>query len=153
MPNYEGRFPNASHTQREEEIIKNRKPNMVVWRSSWWLRSCGTTTRSRSSSPSRLLRPAQTTLLKSTKEQPYVKRRKDRSAIQGTILALSEPGTDPVNATARYVAFRGLIATYPLSLSQGDMRPVAIWLPDLTDMSPSSQPCVAFWARPVAFLT
>ncbi|MQL74000.1 hypothetical protein Taro_006359 [Colocasia esculenta] len=39
----------------------------VVWRSSWWLRSCGTTTRSRSSSPSRLLRPAQTTLFKSTK--------------------------------------------------------------------------------------
>ncbi|MQM03464.1 hypothetical protein Taro_036249 [Colocasia esculenta] len=39
----------------------------VVWRSSWWLRSCGTTTRSRSSSPSHLLRPAQTTLLKSTK--------------------------------------------------------------------------------------
>ncbi|MQL70908.1 hypothetical protein Taro_003225 [Colocasia esculenta] len=39
----------------------------VVCRSSWWLRSCGTTTRSRSSSPSRLLRPAQTTLLKSTK--------------------------------------------------------------------------------------
>ncbi|MQL92317.1 hypothetical protein Taro_024934 [Colocasia esculenta] len=39
----------------------------VVWRSSWWLRSCGTTTRSRSSSPSRLLRPPQTTLLKSTK--------------------------------------------------------------------------------------
>ncbi|MQM00631.1 hypothetical protein Taro_033369 [Colocasia esculenta] len=41
-----------------------------MWRSSWWLRSCGTTTRSRSSSPSRLLRPAQTTLLKSTKEEP-----------------------------------------------------------------------------------
>ncbi|MQM21920.1 hypothetical protein Taro_054967 [Colocasia esculenta] len=39
-----------------------------MWRSSWWLRSCGMTTRSRSSSPSRLLRPAQTTLLKSTKE-------------------------------------------------------------------------------------
>ncbi|MQL79181.1 hypothetical protein Taro_011615 [Colocasia esculenta] len=39
----------------------------VVWRSSWWLRSCGTTTRSRSSSPSRLLQPAQTPLLKSTK--------------------------------------------------------------------------------------
>ncbi|MQL68592.1 hypothetical protein Taro_000884 [Colocasia esculenta] len=33
-------------------------------------------------------------------EQPYVKRRKDMSAIQGTVLALSEPGTDPVNATA-----------------------------------------------------
>ncbi|MQL69444.1 hypothetical protein Taro_001740 [Colocasia esculenta] len=111
------------------------------------------TTRSRSSSPSRLLRPTQTTLLKSTKEQPYVKRRKDRSAIQGTVLTLSELGTDPVNVTARYVAFRGLIATYPLSPSQGDMRPVAIQLPDLTDMWPSSQPCVAFWARPVAFLT
>ncbi|MQL96321.1 hypothetical protein Taro_028999 [Colocasia esculenta] len=38
-----------------------------MWRSSWWLSSCGTTTRSRSPSPSRLLRPAQTTLLKSTK--------------------------------------------------------------------------------------
>ncbi|MQL68594.1 hypothetical protein Taro_000886 [Colocasia esculenta] len=86
-------------------------------------------------------------------EQPYVKRRKDRSVIQGTVLALSEPGTDPVNATARYVSFRGLIATYPLSPSQGDMRPVAIQLPDRTDMSPSSQPCVTFWARPVAFLT
>ncbi|MQM06712.1 hypothetical protein Taro_039533 [Colocasia esculenta] len=35
--------------------------------SSWWLRSCGMTTRSSSSSPSRLLRPAQTALLKSTK--------------------------------------------------------------------------------------
>ncbi|MQM23121.1 hypothetical protein Taro_056183, partial [Colocasia esculenta] len=110
------------------------------------------TTRSRSSSPSRLLRPAQTTLLKSTKEQPYVKRRKDRSAIQGIVLALSEPGTDPVNATARYVAFRGLIATYPLSPSQGDMRSVAIRLPDLTTLSRCSHPCVAFWARPVAFL-
>ncbi|MQM10264.1 hypothetical protein Taro_043156 [Colocasia esculenta] len=86
-------------------------------------------------------------------EQPYVKRRKDRSAIQGTVLALSEPGTDLVNATARYVTFRGLIATYPLSPSEGDIRPVAIRLPDLTDMSPSSQPCVAFWARPVTFLT
>ncbi|MQL97418.1 hypothetical protein Taro_030110 [Colocasia esculenta] len=131
------------------------------------MRSCGTTTRSRSSSPSRLLRPAQTTLLKSTKgfvifhapcnlfsslEQPYVKRRKDRSAIQGTVLALSEPSTDPVNATARYVAFRGLIVTSPFSPSQGDMRSVAIWLPDLTTLSRCSHPCVAFWARPVAFL-
>ncbi|MQL81850.1 hypothetical protein Taro_014318 [Colocasia esculenta] len=41
----------------------------VVGRSSWWLRSCGTTTRSHSSSPSCLLRPAQTTLLKLTKGQ------------------------------------------------------------------------------------
>ncbi|MQL88289.1 hypothetical protein Taro_020839 [Colocasia esculenta] len=40
----------------------------VVWRSSWWLRSCGTTTRSSSSSPLCLLRPAQTVILKSTKD-------------------------------------------------------------------------------------
>ncbi|MQM07615.1 hypothetical protein Taro_040455, partial [Colocasia esculenta] len=85
-------------------------------------------------------------------EQPYVKRRKDRSAIQGTVLALSKPGTDLVNAAARYVAFRGLIATYPLSPSQGDMRSVAIRPPDLTTLSRCSHPCVAFWARPVAFL-
>ncbi|MQM06780.1 hypothetical protein Taro_039609 [Colocasia esculenta] len=39
----------------------------VVWRSSWWLGSRRSFTPSRSSSPSRLLRPAQTTLLKSTK--------------------------------------------------------------------------------------
>ncbi|MQL70323.1 hypothetical protein Taro_002623, partial [Colocasia esculenta] len=38
-----------------------------MWRSSWWLRSCGTTTRSSSSSPSHLLRPEQTVHLKSTK--------------------------------------------------------------------------------------
>ncbi|MQM03996.1 hypothetical protein Taro_036777 [Colocasia esculenta] len=38
-----------------------------MWNSSWWLRSCGTTTRSSSSSPLRLLRPAQTVILKSTK--------------------------------------------------------------------------------------
>ncbi|MQL83537.1 hypothetical protein Taro_016039 [Colocasia esculenta] len=68
----------------------------VVWRSSWWLRSCGTTTRSCSSSPSHLLQPAQTTLLKSTKGS----------------------GTDPVNATARYVAYRGLVVTALLSPSE-----------------------------------
>ncbi|MQL88779.1 hypothetical protein Taro_021343 [Colocasia esculenta] len=38
-----------------------------MWRSSWGLRSCGTTTRSSSSSPSHLLRPAQTVHLRSTK--------------------------------------------------------------------------------------
>ncbi|MQM13310.1 hypothetical protein Taro_046235, partial [Colocasia esculenta] len=64
-------------------------------------------------------------------------RRKDWSAIQGTILALSGSGTDPVNATARYVAFRGLIATAQLSPTECDVYYVAIWLPDLTDMSPS----------------
>ncbi|MQM07376.1 hypothetical protein Taro_040215 [Colocasia esculenta] len=116
----------------------------VVWRSSWWLRSCGTTTRSRSSSPPRLLRPAQTTLLKSTKEQPYAKRRKDRSAIRGTVHALSGSGTDPVNTTARYVTFRGLIATVLLSPSECDVYYVAIWLPDLTDMSPSLYTPIAF---------
>ncbi|MQL79194.1 hypothetical protein Taro_011630 [Colocasia esculenta] len=42
----------------------------VVWRSSWWLRSCGTTTRSSSSSPLCLLRPAQTVHLKSIKGRP-----------------------------------------------------------------------------------
>ncbi|MQL70949.1 hypothetical protein Taro_003257 [Colocasia esculenta] len=49
----------------------------VVRRSSWWLRSCGTTTRSSSSSPVRLLQPAQTVHLKLAK------------------------GADPVNATDR----------------------------------------------------
>ncbi|MQL82121.1 hypothetical protein Taro_014582 [Colocasia esculenta] len=53
-------------------------------------------------------------------------------------------GADPVNATARYVAFRGLVETALLSPSECDMHYVAIWLPDLTDMSPSSQPPVAF---------
>ncbi|MQM14852.1 hypothetical protein Taro_047783 [Colocasia esculenta] len=35
VPNYEGRFPNASHTQREEKIIKNRKLNMPILKSSF----------------------------------------------------------------------------------------------------------------------
>ncbi|MQL78466.1 hypothetical protein Taro_010887 [Colocasia esculenta] len=39
----------------------------VVWRSSWGLGSCGSTTRRTSSSPVRLLRPAQTVPLKSIK--------------------------------------------------------------------------------------
>ncbi|MQL72256.1 hypothetical protein Taro_004578 [Colocasia esculenta] len=39
---------------------------------------------------------------------------------------------------------RGLVATALLSPSECDMYYVAIWLPDLTDMSPSSQPPVAF---------
>ncbi|MQL76510.1 hypothetical protein Taro_008898 [Colocasia esculenta] len=68
----------------------------VVWRSSWWLGSRRSSTPSRSSSLSRLLRPAQTTLLKLTKGS----------------------GADPVNATARYVAFRGLVATALLSPSE-----------------------------------
>ncbi|MQL75078.1 hypothetical protein Taro_007453 [Colocasia esculenta] len=39
----------------------------VVWRSSWGLGSCGSTTRRTSSSPVRLLRPAQTVHLKQIK--------------------------------------------------------------------------------------
>ncbi|MQM15382.1 hypothetical protein Taro_048329 [Colocasia esculenta] len=39
----------------------------VLWRSSWWLGSCGSTTRSSTSSPVHLLRPAQTTFLKPIK--------------------------------------------------------------------------------------
>ncbi|MQL82045.1 hypothetical protein Taro_014515 [Colocasia esculenta] len=72
----------------------------VVWRSSWWLGSRRSSTPSRSSSPSRLLRPAQTTLLKSTKA-PCVNGWKFWTAIQEHVLALSESGAEPVNATAR----------------------------------------------------
>ncbi|MQM00473.1 hypothetical protein Taro_033206 [Colocasia esculenta] len=72
-----------------------------MWRSSWWLRSCGMTTRSSSSFPSRLLRLAQTVHLKSTKEQPYVKTRKVWSAIQSTVLSLADAGQGPENVTAR----------------------------------------------------
>ncbi|MQM09470.1 hypothetical protein Taro_042345 [Colocasia esculenta] len=57
----------------------------VVWRSSWWLESRRSSIPSSSSSPVHLLRPAQTTFLK---------------PIKGS-------GADPVNATARCVAFRG----------------------------------------------
>ncbi|MQL70114.1 hypothetical protein Taro_002410 [Colocasia esculenta] len=39
----------------------------VVWRSSWWLGSKRSPTPSRSSSPLRLLRPAQIVILESTK--------------------------------------------------------------------------------------
>ncbi|MQL78985.1 hypothetical protein Taro_011435 [Colocasia esculenta] len=70
-------------------------------RSSWWLGSCGSTTRSSSSSPVRLLRPAQTVHLKPIKEQPYVEVGKVWSAIQSTVLSLSESGADPVNAATR----------------------------------------------------
>ncbi|MQM18428.1 hypothetical protein Taro_051420 [Colocasia esculenta] len=38
-----------------------------MWRSSWWLGSCGSTTRRSSSSPVRLLRPVQTVPLESSK--------------------------------------------------------------------------------------
>ena len=43
------------------------QPVGVVWRSSWWLGSCGSTTRRTSSSPVRLLRPVQTVPLESSK--------------------------------------------------------------------------------------
>ncbi|MQL94250.1 hypothetical protein Taro_026904 [Colocasia esculenta] len=72
----------------------------VVWRSSWWLGSCGSTTRSSSSSPVRLLRPAQTVHLKSIKA-PCVNIRQFWTAIQEHVLSLSKSGADPVNVTAR----------------------------------------------------
>ncbi|MQL67748.1 hypothetical protein Taro_000042, partial [Colocasia esculenta] len=43
----------------------------VVWRSSWWLGSRRSPTPSHSSSPSRLLRPAETVHLKLTKGNPH----------------------------------------------------------------------------------
>ncbi|MQM20370.1 hypothetical protein Taro_053388 [Colocasia esculenta] len=73
----------------------------VMWRSSWWLESRRSSIPSSSSSTVHLLRPVPTTFLKPIKEQPCVKRRKDWSAIQSTVLALSGSGTDPANVTAR----------------------------------------------------
>ncbi|MQM20962.1 hypothetical protein Taro_053992 [Colocasia esculenta] len=73
----------------------------VVWRSSWGLGSCGSTTRRTSSSPIRLLRPAQTVHLKPIKEQLCVKIGKVRSAIQSTVLSLANAGQGPENAMAR----------------------------------------------------
>ncbi|MQM18839.1 hypothetical protein Taro_051835 [Colocasia esculenta] len=73
----------------------------VMWRSSWGLGSCGSTTRRTSSSPVRLLRPAQTVHWKPIKEQFCVKIRKVWSAIQGTVLSLSDAGQGPENVMAR----------------------------------------------------
>ncbi|MQM16543.1 hypothetical protein Taro_049501 [Colocasia esculenta] len=73
----------------------------VMWRSSWRLGSRRSPTPSRFSSPSRLLRPAQTVHLNLTKEQPYVKTGKVWSVIQSTVHSLSDSGADPMNATAR----------------------------------------------------
>ncbi|MQL71777.1 hypothetical protein Taro_004093 [Colocasia esculenta] len=72
-----------------------------MWRSSWGLGSCGSTTRRTSSSPVRLLQPAQTVHLKLIKEQPYVKTGKVWSAIQSTILSLVDTGQGPENAMTR----------------------------------------------------
>ncbi|MQL84521.1 hypothetical protein Taro_017030 [Colocasia esculenta] len=68
----------------------------------------------------------------------------DQSLNQEHVKSMSGSGTDPVNATARYVAFRGLIATALLSPSECNVYYVAIWLPDLTDTSPSLHDPVAF---------
>ncbi|MQM14717.1 hypothetical protein Taro_047652 [Colocasia esculenta] len=72
----------------------------VVWRSSWGLGSCGSTTRRTSSSPICLLRPAQTIHLKPIKA-PCVNIRQFWTAIQEHVLSLSDSGADPVNAMAR----------------------------------------------------
>ncbi|MQL83514.1 hypothetical protein Taro_016000 [Colocasia esculenta] len=71
-----------------------------MWRSSWWLRSCGTTTRSSSSSPSRSAATCTNRPLEVDQRSTLCQRKEVWSAIQGTVLALSEPGTDPMNATA-----------------------------------------------------
>ncbi|MQL88534.1 hypothetical protein Taro_021108 [Colocasia esculenta] len=72
----------------------------IVRRSSWGLGSCGSTTRRTSSSPVRLLRPAQTVHLKPIKA-PCVNIRLFWTAIQEHVLSLPDSGADPVNATAR----------------------------------------------------
>ncbi|MQL78844.1 hypothetical protein Taro_011274 [Colocasia esculenta] len=72
-----------------------------MWRSSWGLGSYGLTIRRTSSSPVRLLRPAQTVHLKPIKDQPCVKTGKVWSAIQSTVLSLADVGQGPENATAR----------------------------------------------------
>ncbi|MQL70160.1 hypothetical protein Taro_002436 [Colocasia esculenta] len=72
-----------------------------MWRNSWQLGEQEIPTPSRSSSPSRLLRPAQTVHLKSTEEQPHVKTRNVWSAIQSTVLSLADVGQGPENVTAR----------------------------------------------------
>ncbi|MQL69876.1 hypothetical protein Taro_002181 [Colocasia esculenta] len=58
------------------------------------------TTRSSSSSPLRLQRPAQTVIYKSTKA-PCVNIRQFWTAIQCPALSLLYSSTDPVNATVR----------------------------------------------------
>ncbi|MQM10324.1 hypothetical protein Taro_043217 [Colocasia esculenta] len=72
----------------------------VMWRSSWQLGEQEIPTPSRSSSPSRLLRPAQTVHLKSTKAF-CVNIRQFWTAIQEHVFSLSDSGAGPVNATAR----------------------------------------------------
>ncbi|MQL73930.1 hypothetical protein Taro_006282 [Colocasia esculenta] len=62
-------------------------------KSSWRLESRRSSIPSSSSSPVRLLRPAQTTSLKLIKGQFL-------TAIQEHVLSLSESGADPANATA-----------------------------------------------------
>ncbi|MQL75429.1 hypothetical protein Taro_007832 [Colocasia esculenta] len=71
-----------------------------MWRSSWRLESRRSNIPSSSSSPVRLLRPAQTTSLKPIKA-PCVNIWQFWTAIQEHVLALSESGADPVNATSR----------------------------------------------------
>ncbi|MQM03587.1 hypothetical protein Taro_036372 [Colocasia esculenta] len=72
----------------------------VMWRSSWGLGSCGSTTRRASSSPIRLLRPAQTVHLKPI-IAPYVNIRLFWTAIQEHVLSLPDSGAVLVNAMAR----------------------------------------------------
>ncbi|MQM20717.1 hypothetical protein Taro_053745 [Colocasia esculenta] len=70
-----------------------------MWRSSLQLGEQEIPTPSCSSSPSRLLRPAQTVHLNSTKA-PYINIREFWTAIQEHALSLLDSGADPVNAMA-----------------------------------------------------
>ncbi|MQL81194.1 hypothetical protein Taro_013646 [Colocasia esculenta] len=72
----------------------------VVWRCSWWLGCRRSPTPSRSSSPSRLLRPAQTVHLKPIKAS-CVNIRQFWTAIQEHVFSPSDSAADPVNVMAR----------------------------------------------------
>ncbi|MQM09870.1 hypothetical protein Taro_042750, partial [Colocasia esculenta] len=120
--------------------------NSVVWRSSWWLRSCGTTTRSSSSSPfvccdlhippswSR----AKAVLDRNPRTCPFsvdVRRRPcEGDGPTGRVLRSCRDSTHR----------RVLKAT---------KRSVSTLLPDLTAPSRSSHHPVVSWSRPVATLT
>ncbi|MQM23589.1 hypothetical protein Taro_056655 [Colocasia esculenta] len=94
-----------------------------MWRSSWWLESRRSSIPSSPFCPVHLLRPARTTFLKPNKGS----------------------GADPVNATARCVAFRGLVATALTCRDLIATRPLSrSCCLNLTAQSRSSQPPVAF---------
>ncbi|MQL97309.1 hypothetical protein Taro_030004 [Colocasia esculenta] len=115
-----------------------------MWRSSWWLRSCGTTTRRSSSSPSRLLRPAQTVHLKSTK---VLDRNPRTCHFSVDVRRRPCEGDGPIGRVLR--SCRDSTDRHVLKATK---RSVGTLLPDLTALSRSSHNPVAFWPRPVVTL-